>query len=128
MSLGMFVHPAFSQEAAVQRVEVTGSSIKRLAAESSLPVTVIKADDFVKQGLTTAEQVVSSLASNQSSQGASQSVGASTGGVSLADLRGIGSNKTLILLNGRRIANHPYDGAAVDLNIIPISALQQVEV
>ena len=127
LSLGMFAHPAFSQEA-VQRVEVTGSSIKRLAAESSLPVTVIRADDFVKQGLTTAEQVVSSLASNQSSQGGSQSVGASTGGVSLADLRGIGSNKTLILLNGRRIANHPYDGAAVDLNIIPISALQQVEV
>ena len=123
---------AMAQEAtpdtSVQRIEITGSSIKRLAAETSLPVTTIKATDFAKQGLTTAEQVLNSLASNQSSQGGSQSVGASTGGESQADLRGIGSNKTLVLLNGRRLATHPYDGATVDLNIIPIGALDRVEV
>jgi len=117
-----------SNAAGVQRIEITGSSIKRLAAETSLPVTTIKATDFAKQGLTTAEQVLNSLGSNQSSQGGSQSVGASTGGESQANLRGIGSNKTLVLLNGRRIATHPYDGATVDLNIIPIGALERVEV
>jgi len=55
-------------------------------------------------------------------------VGLSTGGESQADLRGVGANKTLILLNGRRLANHPFDGATVDLNIIPIAALDRVEV
>jgi iron complex outermembrane receptor protein len=55
-------------------------------------------------------------------------VGAGTGGQSVADLRGIGGDKTLVLLNGRRIASHPFNGSSVDLNIIPISALERVEV
>jgi len=126
--LGLAAMPAVAQEADVQRVEITGSSIKRLASESSLPVTVMKAEDFAKQGLTTAEQVLTTLSSNQTTQGSSQSVGLSTGGQAQADLRGVGSNKTLVLLNGRRLANHPYDGATVDLNIIPIAALERVEV
>src|SRR4051812_2264385 len=49
--------PALAQEDQNQpmaRVEITGSSIKRLAAETSLPITTIRAGDFVKQGLTTA--------------------------------------------------------------------------
>ncbi|UUZ55777.1 TonB-dependent receptor plug domain-containing protein [Massilia sp. H-1] len=54
--------------------------------------------------------------------------GLPTGGMASADLRGLGGDKTLVLLNGRRLANHPYDGAAVDLNMIPISALDRVEV
>ena len=54
--------------------------------------------------------------------------GLPTGGQASADLRGLGGDKTLVLLNGRRLANHPYDGASVDLNIIPISALDRVEV
>ncbi len=112
----------------LQRVEITGSSIKRLATESALPITSIKADDFVKQGLTTAQEILNTIPMNQSSQGASQSVGSGTGGKSDADLRGLGSDKTLVLLNGRRLANHPYGGASVDLNIIPVSALDRVEI
>ncbi len=112
----------------VQRVEITGSSIKRLANENALPVTTIKAEDFAKQGLVTAEQVLNTLSNNQSAQGSSQAVGVTTGGESQADLRGIGSNKTLVLLNGRRLAAHPYDGNTVDLNIIPMAALEKVEI
>jgi iron complex outermembrane receptor protein len=56
------------------------------------------------------------------------SSGLPTGGQASADLRGLGGDKTLVLLNGRRIANHPYDGASVDLNIIPVAALERVEV
>ncbi len=112
----------------VQRIEITGSSIKRMASETALPVTVIKADTFVKEGLTTAEQILDSLGSNQSTQSGSQSVGSGTGGKSSADLRGIGSDKTLVLLNGRRLANHPYTGDSVDLNIIPVAALDRVEI
>ena len=112
----------------MQKVEVTGSSIKRLSSQTALPITSIKAEDFIKQGLTTAQEVMNTIPMNQSSTGSSQSVGSGTGGMSSADLRGLGSDKTLVLLNGRRIASHPFNGAAVDLNIIPLSALDRVEV
>ena len=130
-SLALGMHAAYAQEATdgvMQRVEVTGSSIKRLSSETALPITSIKADDFAKQGLTTAQEVLATISMNQSSQGSSQSVGAGTGGQSVADLRGIGGDKTLVLLNGRRIASHPFNGSSVDLNIIPVSALERVEV
>ncbi|MBW8901771.1 MAG: TonB-dependent receptor plug domain-containing protein, partial [Massilia sp.] len=123
--------PAQAQEDQNQpmpRVEITGSSIKRLAAETSLPITTIRAGDFVKQGLTTAQEVLQSIPMNQTSTSSSQSVGAGTGGRAVADLRGLGGDKTLVLLNGRRLANHPYFADTVDLNIIPVAALDRVEV
>ncbi|CDG84916.1 TonB-dependent receptor [Janthinobacterium agaricidamnosum] len=134
--LGLLALPVLAQEAApetVQRVEITGSSIKRLVSETANPLTVFKAEEFAKQGLTTAQEVLSKIPSNASSLGSGNAVGGNTsglptGGQASADLRGLGGDKTLVLLNGRRIANHPYDGASVDLNIIPISALDRVEV
>jgi iron complex outermembrane receptor protein len=117
----------------MQRVEITGSSIKRINAETATPLSVIKAEEFIKQGLTTAQEVLNKLPSNSSNMGSGNAIGGNTsglptGGQASADLRGLGSDKTLVLLNGRRIANHPYDGASVDLNIIPIAALDRVEV
>ena len=73
-SLALGMHAAYAQETtegAMQRVEVTGSSIKRLASETALPITSIKADDFAKQGLTTAQEVLSTISMNQSSQSSS---------------------------------------------------------
>ncbi len=119
---------AFAQDTNVQRVEITGSSIKRIDAETSEPVTVIKADDLKKQGVTTVEQIMQSVSSMQVQQTAAQAVGASTGGASFADLRGLGANKTLVLLNGRRIANSAFDSSAPDLNTIPFAAIERVEV
>jgi len=112
----------------MQRVEITGSSIRRLASETSLPITSVRADDFVRQGLTTAQQVLNSIPMSQTSVSSSQSVGAGTGGQSQADLRGLGGQRTLVLLNGRRIAAHPFNGDSVDLNVIPLSALDRVEI
>ncbi|WP_114155375.1 TonB-dependent receptor plug domain-containing protein [Chromobacterium haemolyticum] len=113
----------------LDRVEVTGSNIKRsIKQEQAAPVTIIRTEDLSKQGLNTVEQVVNSLAANQSTQGASASVGASDGGASYANLRGLGSQYTLVLLDGRRMANQPMDGYAVDLNAIPLSAVERVEV
>jgi len=132
--LGLSAHAiAQTQDAApaqapMQRVEITGSAIKRIDAETAVPVTVIRADDLKKEGITTIEQVMASLSVSQSSTGTSQSVGASTGGASFADLRGIGANKTLVLLNGRRLANNAFDSSAPDLNMIPFAALERVEV
>jgi iron complex outermembrane receptor protein len=71
---------------------------------------------------------MANLTVSQSQQGTSQVVGLGTGGASFADLRGIGANKTLVLLNGRRLANNAFDSSAPDLNMIPFAALERVEV
>ena len=123
---------AFAQTS--DRVEITGSAIKRVDAEGSLPITVIRMDDLVKQGVTSTEQAMGRIAAIQSSFQASASIGGTTGGKSEADLRGLGgptnanANKTLILLNGRRLANHAFDASAVDLNAIPLAAIDRIEV
>ena len=113
---------------AVDRVEITGSLIKRVASEAALPVTVLRADELAVSGVTNAEQVVALLAQNQSSTVSNSSVGSSTGGASYANLRGVGSSRTLVLLNGKRMVNNPYSAAAVDLNTIPLVAIDRVEV
>jgi iron complex outermembrane recepter protein len=123
--------PALAQETeqtTLERVVVTGSAIKRLDAESSVPVTTFKMNEIREAGLTTVEQILSTLTASQSSLGTSQSVGSSTGGASFADMRGVGANKTLVLLNGRRIANNAFDGSAPDLNMIPLAAIERIEV
>ncbi len=124
---------AFAQQAdqapvKLERVEVTGSAIKRIDVETAVPITILKFDDLKKEGIVTVEQVLNLIAGNQALQGTSQSVGASTGGASFANLRGLGQNKTLVLLNGRRIANNSFDGSAPDLNMIPFAELERVEV
>ena len=77
--------PALAQEAAPEermiRVEITGSSIKRLVSETSQPLTVFKAEEFTKQGLTTAQEVLDRIPSNQTSMGAGNTVGGNTSGL-----------------------------------------------
>jgi iron complex outermembrane receptor protein len=127
----LLAQPAFAQQAddaTIQKVVVTGSAIKRIDGETSVPITVLKMADLKKEGITTVEQVLQNIASSQATQGTSQSVGLSTGGASFADLRGIGANKTLVLLNGRRLANNALDSSAPDLNMIPFAAIERVEV
>lgn len=119
---------AFAQDTTVQRVEITGSSIKRVDAETSVPVTVITADELKKAGVTSVEQVLQQVSSVQVQQTSSQAVGAGTGGGSYADMRGLGANKTLVLLNGRRLANSAFTASAPDINTIPFAAIERVEV
>jgi iron complex outermembrane receptor protein len=120
--------PTTPEPQQIERVTVTGSAIKRLDAETAVPITVFRMKDIKQQGLTTVEQILSTLTASQTSLGTSQAVGASTGGASFADLRGVGANKTLVLLNGRRIANNAFDGSAPDLNMIPMAAIDRIEV
>jgi iron complex outermembrane receptor protein len=109
-------------DAPMARVEVTGSSIKRLAAEEALPVTTIKAEELEKQGMTTLADVMMALP--QSNSLAPSNAGSGTN----INLRGIGMNRTLVLLNGRRLANEAIADGYANLDIIPISALARVEV
>lgn len=119
----------------LERVEITGSSIRRIEAEGALPVTVIRVEELTRQGVTTAEQAVQRIAANQSNSfGLTANVGGVNGGKAEADLRGLSgptgtnANKTLVLLNNRRLANHSFDAAAVDLNAIPLAAVERIEV
>jgi iron complex outermembrane receptor protein len=111
---------AYAQD--MQRVEVTGSSIKRLATEASLPVTTIKADEFAARGLTTLADVMMALP--QSASLAPSNAGSGTN----INLRGLGVNRTLVLLNGRRLANEAIADGYANLDTIPLSALQRVEI
>lgn len=117
----------------LQRVEVTGSAIRRVDAETAVPITILKAEELRKQGVTTTAELVQRITGSQSINNSAGSVGAATGGASFADMRGIGANKTLVLLNGRRLANNALSGTnsaggAVDLNMIPFAAIERVEV
>ncbi len=125
---GVLLAPLASQAQQTQRIEITGSAIKRIDAETAVPVTVLKMEDLRSQGITTVEQIMSSLTAVQVVTGSSQQVGTGSGGAAFADLRGIGNNKTLVLLNSRRIANNAIDGSAPDLNMIPIAAIERIEV
>ena len=133
------VGPVMAQEAApsaMQRVEVTGSSIKRVAKEGALPVQVISFDQIEKQGITTTEQLVRTLSANgtgaDNMTSGNNVFGADadrvSGGASFASLRGLGPSSTLVLLNGRRIATHGASGKSVDLNSIPLGAIARVEI
>jgi iron complex outermembrane receptor protein len=132
LSAGVIAAPgAYAQaQQQLERVEITGSSLRRVDAETALPVTIIKAEDLIKQGVTTAEGAVARIAANQTQQNVTQSIGATTGGQATADLRGLGGNgnKTLVLLNGRRVANHAFDSGSADLNAIPLAAIDRIEV
>jgi len=122
--------PASSDQPALQEVVVTGSMIKRTDAETAEAVTIIKADDLKAQGITTTEQLVAQIMSNQAGTAFStaSAVTTWTGGGSFASLRGLGSSRTLVLLDGQRLANNVILGAGIDLNTIPASAIDHVEV
>ena len=118
----------------LQRVEVTGSAIKRIDAETALPVQIITREAIDKAGVTTAAELMSKISA--SSNNLTDGVSIATGGFrdqmgfNSANLRGLGTSSTLVLLNGRRMANFasPGDDSGVDLNNIPAAAIQRVEV
>jgi iron complex outermembrane receptor protein len=113
----------------IQEVIVTGSLIKRPSSETTESVTIVTADSLKDQGITTIEEAVQQISAAQS--GAFQTGSTVTwysGGGSFADLRGLGPSKTLILLDGQRLANNVTAGNSVDLNGIPFAAIDHIEV
>jgi iron complex outermembrane receptor protein len=114
-----------------ERIEVTGSSIKRIDAETALPVQILRREDIERIGATTTEELLKyvTAATSAGSIQASQANGTVTTSQSTVSLRALGSTRTLILVNGRRTA--VFGGTtstAVDVNSIPISALDRIEV
>ncbi len=128
--------PADAPTPKLERVEVTGSSIKRVADEGATPLEVITADQIRQRGLNSAEDVLRMLSAN--SANANNAVSSNSvfgqegdrlaGGGAYANLRGLGPTGTLVLLNGRRLSNQGTSGGSVDLNAIPLEMIQKIEV
>ena len=125
---------AQATDGTTQRIEVTGSAIKRIDGETALPVQVITREEITKAGVTTASEIVGRLSASAGNltDGGSIAAGGYRDqmGFNAANLRGIGVSSTLVLLNGRRMANFasPGDDEGVDLNNIPAAAIERVEV
>jgi iron complex outermembrane recepter protein len=134
LGFGVLAQPAFAQEdTSIQRVEITGSSIKRIAAEGALPVVTMRAEDIQASGVTSMVDLVKKLSSAQGATGESSSVGGGSFGFSGISIHNIGETRTLVLLNGKRLAQFGGQsltgfGAGVDLNSIPISSIERVEI
>jgi iron complex outermembrane receptor protein len=117
---------AYAQEQ-VQRVEITGSSIKRIAVEGALPVQRVSAEAIARSGATNVAELMQSLPAMQGFTIAAAAAGTNSGGNVGASIHDIGTGYTLVLLNGRRLAPQG-SGSAVNLNAIPLSAIERVEV
>ncbi|MBA6292068.1 TonB-dependent receptor [Colwellia sp. MB3u-70] len=125
--------PAFSAEAdeaeveKVERIQVTGSRIKRTDLENASPVSVITTEDMKIQGITNVADALQNLTAQ--SGGLTAAVNNGGNGNATVNLRGLGSNRTLVLINGRRaVASGTGASARVDLNTIPMSAVKRIEV
>ena len=138
LGAALLAAPAFAQDAATPAddateqgsdIVVTGSRIPTPNLESVSPITVVTAQDAKLQGTTRIEDLLNSLPSVYASQSSSLSNGAD--GTATVDLRGLGTTRTLTLVNGRRLLPgdpSPSSGSAADINIIPVSLLKRVEV
>lgn len=115
------------EEVQLENVYVTGSLIKRSEETNALPIQIITSLDIAKTGVSTAAELIAKLPAMQGFTTAGDSVGGGGGGIQTANLRDLGSQYTLVLLNGRRMAP-ATSGATIDLSTIPISAIESVEV
>lgn len=128
LALAQQAAPTAAPEATLEKIEITGSLIKRANAETSEAVTVISAESLKNLGVTTTEQALQKVTANQSTTVTASSVASYSGHASLASLRGLGAAKTLVLIDGQRLASNVVFGAGVDLNGIPFAAIDRIEI
>jgi iron complex outermembrane recepter protein len=127
----VFAQAAPTQQ--LQRVEITGSNIRRTDTETASPVQTVTREDIEKSGKSTVAEFLQTLAvDNQGSVPMTYGRGFAGSSGSGISLRGLGAQSTLVLVNGRRVAPHGLadDGqkAFVDLNMIPAEAVERVEI
>lgn len=113
----------------VERIEVTGSRIKRIGEMAPTPVTVITGDNLVSAGVVNVADLLHKMPNTLvglSPETTNNSVFAS--GLNNTDLRGLGSSRTLVLVNGRRFVAGAPGSSAVDLNNIPTAMVERIEI
>ena len=123
---------ALAQDAQkLEKIEVTGSNIKRIDSEGPLPVLVITREDIERSAAPSVGEYLRSLTIN-SGGSTSESAINNQSGASGVSLRGLGQKSTLVLINGRRMANHAFakgtQDTFVDINSIPKGAIERIEI
>ena len=117
-----------AEEEAIEEVVVTGSRIQRAVSDAPSPVTVINSEDLELSGLSSVADVLRNTTYNSFGSFRERS-GSSFGQIALVDLRGLGPGRTAVLINGRRVPGNPFTGSsAVDVNSIPLSAVERIEI
>jgi iron complex outermembrane recepter protein len=112
----------------LEEIVVTGSMIRRTNAETAESITSVTMDSLKDQGVTTVEGALALITANLATITTASNVASFNGGASFASLRGLGSSKTLVLLDGQRLANNVTLGSGIDLNTIPFAAIDHIEV
>jgi iron complex outermembrane receptor protein len=117
-----------------ERIEVTGSNIKRIDTETPSPVTIITRDQIQQSGQRDIAELLRNVSAASAGSQQDNSSGSFSGGAQTISLRGLGSASTLVLLNGRRMAPAAYadpntgNSTVYNLNSIPIDAIERIEI
>ncbi len=116
----------------VEKIEVTGSNIKRVDAETASPITIITREDIERSGKPTIAEVLRDLPQNGGQSFNETFTNSFAPGASGIALRGLSQKATLVLINGRRMASFGFAqnlfDTFVDLNAIPASAVERIEI
>lgn len=107
-------------------IVVTGSRIRSPNLESASPVTVLNSEEFRLTGTTRTEDLLNSLPQVFAGQGSNVSNGST--GTATVNLRGLGAERNLVLVNGRRVVPGDPSSSAVDINVIPAAIVKRVDV
>ena len=128
------------KEEEVERISIVGSNIKGSTMTSVLPVTELSAEDIIATGALDGDELLRSIpqigaVGFTGTRGGNTGTNAARGDVGSVNLRSIGEGNTLVLLNGRRMVNHPITQTnfgvpvtSVNSNTLPVSGLSRVEV
>ncbi|MDP1601086.1 TonB-dependent siderophore receptor [Phenylobacterium sp.] len=128
LGAGLTATSALAQTGEIAEVIVTGSYIRGTPEDAALPVDVLSAQDLQKQGAPSMVDIVKSIPGVQSVLGeTNQFASQATTGSGNINLRGLGAVRTLVLMNGRRLASSP-GGSGVDTNLLPTAAIGRIEV
>lgn len=111
----------------LDRIEVTGSRLKRADIEGAVPVVVIDRAQIDASGDVSVADVLRDSTFSSFGNFRPQS-GSSAQALADIDLRGLGSSRTLVLIDGRRAPKAPFSGQSADLNAVPIAAVERIEI
>lgn len=134
---GGFAFAAAAQQQAegtqkLERIEVTGSRIKRVDAETPAPVQVITRDAIERSGAMTVTELLKSLPANSTGAFDENAIASFSPGAGGVSLRGLGAQATLVLINGRRVTPYGFAHGGqqtfVDVNSIPLDAVERIDI
>ena len=123
-------NPPQAQSSPNQRLEITGSRIRSLSADSPSPLQIITSDDIAKSGAVNIQDLLlkNPIAAVPTFSRTNSNFATASAGVATVNLRDLGESRTLVLINGKRTVSGVPGSSAVDLNNIPTEFIERVEI